>query len=55
MVIIQGQPGEFDDVGRVPETAQLIEKNFGRAMLDKLESLGWQFVLDANAPPEKRV
>jgi uncharacterized RmlC-like cupin family protein len=54
MVIIQGQPGEFDDVGRVPETAQLIEKKFGREMLDKLESMGWQFTLDANAPAEKR-
>lgn len=54
MVIIQGQPGEFDDVGRVPETAQLIEKKFGRQMLDKLESMGWQFTLDANAPVEKR-
>jgi uncharacterized RmlC-like cupin family protein len=54
MVIIQGQPGEFDDVGRVPETAQLIEKKFGRQMLDKLESMGWQFTLDANAPAEKR-
>ena len=53
MVIIQGQPGEFDDVGRVPETAQLIEKKYGREMLDKLESMGWQFTLDANAPAEK--
>ena len=52
MVIIQGQPGDFDDVGRVPETAQLIEKRYGREMLAKLESLGWQFTLDANAPPE---
>lgn len=54
MVIIQGQPGEFDDVGRVPETAELIERKFGRAMLAKLEDLGWQFTLQANAPPEKR-
>ena len=53
MVIIQGQPGEFDDVGRVPETAQLIEKKFGRDMLARLEDLGWQFTLEANAPPEK--
>ena len=55
MVIIQGRPGEFDDVGRVPETAQLIEKKYGREMLDKLESMGWQFTLDANAPTEKLV
>ena len=53
MVIIQGQPGEFDDVGRVPETAQLIEKKYGKEMLDRLESMGWQFTLDANAPAEK--
>ncbi len=55
LVIIQGRPGEFDDVGRVPETAQLIEQKFGRAMLAKLEDLGWQFTLEANAPPEKIV
>ena len=55
MVIIQGQPGEFDDVGRVPETAQLVEKKYGREMVEKLESLGWQFTLDANAPPERIV
>ena len=54
MVIIQGQPGEFDDVGRVPETAELIKKKFGPEMLDKLENLGWQFTLDANAPAQKR-
>ncbi len=54
MVIIQGQPGEFDDVGRVPETAELIEKKFGREMLDKLKDLGWQFTLDANVPAQKR-
>lgn len=53
MVIIQGQPGEFDDVGRVPETAQLVEEQFGPEMLQKLESLGRQFTLDANAPPER--
>jgi uncharacterized RmlC-like cupin family protein len=52
LVIIQGRPWEFDDVGRVPETAQLIEQRFGRDMLAKLESLGWQFTLDANAPAE---
>jgi len=53
MVIIQGQPGEFDDVGRVPETAQLIERKFGRDMLTRIEDIGWQFTLEANAPPEK--
>jgi uncharacterized RmlC-like cupin family protein len=55
LVIIQGQPGQFDDVGRVPETAQLVEKKFGREMLEKLQGLGWQFTLDANAPAERRV
>jgi len=50
LVIIQGKPDEFDDVGRVPETAQAIERKYGRAMVDKLESLGWRFTLDASAP-----
>ncbi len=54
LVIIQGQPGEFDDVGRVPETAQLIEQRFGPEMLEKLQGLGWQFTLDANAPVDKQ-
>lgn len=52
LVIIQGQKGEFDDVGRVPETAQKIVDRFGPEMLDKLHHAGWQFTLDANAPPE---
>lgn len=50
--MIQGQKGEFDDVGRVPETAEKIAKTFGPDMVKKLESSGWQFTLDANAPPE---
>jgi len=52
LVIIQGKPDEFDDVGRVPETAELIARKFGVGMVKKLESLGWQFTLQANAPPE---
>ena len=52
MVIIQGQPGEFDDVGRVPETAELIERRFGPETLARIKALGWQFTLDANAPAE---
>jgi uncharacterized RmlC-like cupin family protein len=52
LVIIQGEMGKFDDVGRVPETAEKIAKKFGPEMVKKLESLGWQFTLDANAPPE---
>ncbi len=52
LVVIQGQKGEFDDVGRVPETADKIAQKFGPDMVKKLESLGWNFTLDANAPPE---
>ncbi len=52
LVIIQGKPGEFDDVGRVPETADKVAQKFGPEMVDKLKSMGWQFTLDANAPPE---
>jgi len=52
LVIIQGKPDEFDDVGRVPETAELIARKYGEEMVKKLESLGWQFTLQANAPPE---
>lgn len=52
LVIIQGRKEEFDDVGRVPETAQKVAQKYGPEMVKKLESLGWQFTLDANAPPE---
>jgi uncharacterized RmlC-like cupin family protein len=52
LVVIQGKKGEFDDVGRVPETAQKIADKFGPEMVGKLEAAGWQFTLDANAPPE---
>ena len=52
LVIIQGKKGEFDDVGRVPETAEAIRRKFGEAMLQKLLDEGWQFTLDANAPKE---
>ena len=52
LVIIQGKKEEFDDVGRVPETAQKVAQKYGPEMVKKLESLGWQFTLDANAPPE---
>ena len=52
LVIIQGQRGEFDDVGRVPETAEAIAQKFGPAMLQKLLDAGWQFTLDANAPKD---
>ena len=52
LVIIQGRMEEFDDVGRVPETAERIAQKHGLEMVEKLKSLGWQFTLDANAPPE---
>ena len=45
MVIIQGKRDEFDDVDRVPETAQAISKKYGQGMVDKLESLGWKFTI----------
>ena len=43
---------EFDDVGRVPETAEKVAQKFGPQMVEKLKSLGCRFTLDANAPPE---
>lgn len=52
LVIIQGQRGEFDDVGRVPETAEKIARKHGQGMVEKLEALGWHFTLDANAPED---
>ena len=52
LAIIQGQPGEFDDVGRVPETAEKVAQKFGRGMVEKLEKAGWCFTLDANAPKD---
>ncbi|HUR56071.1 MAG TPA: cupin domain-containing protein [Opitutaceae bacterium] len=54
LVIIQGKLGEFDDVGRVPETAEAIAKKFGPDMVKKLETEGWQFTLQANAPVEEK-
>ena len=45
MVIIQGQREEFDDVDRVPETAEAIAKKYGQGMVDKLETLGWKFTI----------
>ncbi len=45
MVIIQGQREEFDDVDRVPQTAQAIADKYGQGMVDKLQSLGWKFTI----------
>jgi uncharacterized RmlC-like cupin family protein len=54
MVIIQGQREEFDDVDRVPETAQAIAAKYGQGMVEKLQSLGWKFTIgverDAKQP-----
>jgi uncharacterized RmlC-like cupin family protein len=52
LVVIQGKQGEFDDVGRVPETADKIASKFGPEMVKKLENLGWNFTLEANAPAD---
>ena len=49
LVIIQGQPDEFDDVDRVKETANRIAKQYGPEMLTKLKSLGWKFNIGAHA------
>lgn len=53
MVIIQGAPDEFDDVGRMPSTAATIVERFGPEMLEKLEANGWTFVPDARAPRDE--
>jgi mannose-6-phosphate isomerase-like protein (cupin superfamily) len=45
MVIIQGQRDEFDDVDRVPQTAQAIAAKYGQGMVDKLQNLGWKFTI----------
>jgi uncharacterized RmlC-like cupin family protein len=55
MVIIQGQPDDFDDVGRMPSTAQMIAEKYGPEMVQKLEANGWTFVPDARAPRDEPV
>jgi uncharacterized RmlC-like cupin family protein len=45
MVIIQGERDKFDDVDRVPETAQKIAERHGQGMVGKLEKLGWKFTI----------
>jgi len=45
LVIIQGQPGDFDDVDRVHATAEKIAAKHGWGMVEKLESLGWKFTI----------
>jgi hypothetical protein len=45
MVIIQGERDQFDDVDRVPETAEKIAERHGTAMVEKLKALGWKFTI----------
>jgi uncharacterized RmlC-like cupin family protein len=51
MVIIQGERDKFDDVDRVPETAEKIADRHGQAMVDKLEKLGWKFTIGKEVEP----
>jgi uncharacterized RmlC-like cupin family protein len=48
MVIIQGRPEDFDDIDRVPETAEAIAAKHGPEMIAKLRSLGWKFNIGVN-------
>jgi hypothetical protein len=48
MVIIQGKPEEFDDIDRVPGTAEAIATKHGPEMVARLRSLGWKFDIGAN-------
>ena len=45
LVIIQGERDKFDDVDRVPETAQTIAREHGQAMLEKIQAMGWKFTI----------
>lgn len=45
MVIIQGKREEFDDVDRVPQTAENIAQKYGQGMVEKLQSMGWKFTI----------
>jgi uncharacterized RmlC-like cupin family protein len=50
LVIIQGKAEDFDDVDRVPETAQAIARKHGPEMVRKLEALGWKFTIGVEEP-----
>lgn len=54
LVIIQGRPEEFDDVDRVPETAEKIAARHGPEMVDKLVNAGWKFTIGREGPAEAR-
>jgi len=45
LVIIQGQPEDFDDVGRLPAVRQKIIDQYGADVLEKMENSGWDFSL----------
>lgn len=45
LVIVQGERDKFDDIDRVPETAEKIAQIHGRAAVDKLEAAGWRFTI----------
>ncbi|MBX6319203.1 cupin domain-containing protein [Pigmentiphaga sp.] len=45
LVIIQGQPEDFDDVGRLPSIRQKIIDKYGEQVLANMEANGWDFSL----------
>lgn len=45
LVIVQGEREAFDDIDRVPETAEKIAVQHGQAMVDKLTTAGWKFTI----------
>jgi hypothetical protein len=55
LVIIQGQPEDFDDVGLSPLWGQKIVDKHGQGMLDKLISHGWRFTLEAPEADAPRI
>jgi uncharacterized RmlC-like cupin family protein len=52
LVIVQGERDKFDDIDRVPETADRIALKFGRPMVDKLVAAGWKFSIGREAMAE---
>ena len=55
LVIIQGERDKFDDVDRVPETAQKIAREHGQAMLDKIQAMGWKFTIGVEDAATEKV
>lgn len=57
LVIIQGKREEFDDIDRVPETAQAIADKFGPEMVERLQANGWTFGIgvDDEAEADRKV